>query len=160
VAATAWSCAEPKHADPPATTQPAIAPTVQVQQQPDSITRPPAPRVPKPSVVRGLYVNRWMAIGQRMWELIEIARTTQINALVIDVKDDRGFVLYHSLVPLAKEIGADTTRPMSYRRLRAVLDTMRAAGIYPIARIVVAKDPLLADARLAWSIKTRADTSR
>ena len=122
---------------------------------PDSIARPPAPLVPTPDPVKGLYVNRWAAIGQRMWQLIDIAQRTEVNALVIDVKDDRGFVLYHSHVPLAREIGADTTRPMSYRRVRAVLDTMRAHGIYPIARIVVAKDPLLASAKRDWAIKRK-----
>jgi hypothetical protein len=124
---------------------------------PDSIRRPVAPLVPTPNPVRGLYVSRWAAIGQRMWQLIDVAERTEINALVIDVKDDRGFVLYHSNVPLAREIGADTTRPMSYRRLRAVLDTMRAHGIYPIARIVVAKDPLLAGAKREWAIKRKSD---
>lgn len=126
---------------------------------PDSIRRPPAPLVPTPDPVRGLYVNRWAAIGQRMWQLIDVARQTEVNALVIDVKDDRGFVLYHSNVPLAREIGADTTRPMSYRRMRAVLDTMHAYGIYPIARIVVAKDPLLASAKREWAIKRKSDLS-
>jgi hypothetical protein len=126
---------------------------------PDSIARPPAPLVPAPDPVKGLYVNRWAAIGQRMWQLIDVAQQTEVNALVIDVKDDRGFVLYHSHVPLAREIGADTTRPMSYRRMRAVLDTMRAHGIYPIARIVVAKDPLLASAKRDWAIKRKKDLS-
>lgn len=95
-----------------------------------------------------------------MWDLIEIARTTEVNALVIDVKDDRGLVLYRSTVPLAREIGADTTMPMSYRRMRAVLDSMRASGVYPIARIVVAKDPLLAAHKLEWSIKRKANPSQ
>ena len=95
-----------------------------------------------------------------MWDLIEVAKRTEVNALVIDVKDDRGFVLYHSTVPLAREIGADTTRPMSYRRVRAVLDSMRTYGIYPIARIVVAKDPLLAEHKLEWSIKRRSDPAK
>ena len=135
--------------------QPPLRPAI-----PDSIARPPQPRVPTPRVVRGLYVNRWAALGQRMWDLIEIAKRTEVNALVIDVKDDRGFVLYHSTVPLAKEIGADTTRPMSYRRVRAVLDSMRTHGIYPIARIVVAKDPLLAERKLAWSIKRRSEPTQ
>jgi hypothetical protein len=127
---------------------------------PDSIARPAQPRVPTPRVVRGLYVNRWAALGQRMWELIDIAKRTEINALVIDVKDDRGFVLYRSTVALAREIGADTNRAMSYRRVRAILDTMRVHGIYPIARIVVAKDPLLAEHKLAWAIKQRSDPSK
>jgi hypothetical protein len=45
-------------------------------------------------------------------------------------------------------------------RLRAVLDTMRAHGIYPIARIVVAKDPLLAEKRLEWAIRRKDDPSK
>jgi hypothetical protein len=127
---------------------------------PDSVARPQQPHVATPRVVRGLYVNRWAALGQRMWDLIDVAKRTEVNALVIDVKDDRGFVLYHSTVPLAREIGADTTRPMSYRRVRAVLDSMRTYGIYPIARIVVAKDPLLAQHKLEWSIKRRSDPTK
>ena len=116
-----------------------------------------ATRVPRPTVVRGLYVSRWAAISPRMWALIAIARRTEVNALVIDVKDDRGYLLYRSAVPLARRIGADTTQPMPAARIRAVLDTMRAAGIYPIARIVVAKDPLLADARRDWAVRRRSD---
>ena len=122
---------------------------------PDSIRQPRAPLVARPAAVRGLYVNRWAALGQKMWQLIDVARTTEINALVLDVKDDRGFVLYRSRVPLARQIGADTNMPMRADRLRAVLDTMRVHGIYPVARIVVAKDPLLAAHRLDWAIKRR-----
>jgi hypothetical protein len=112
-------------------------------------------RVPKPDVLRGLYVNRWAAVGKKLGQLIDLAKTTEVNALVIDVKDDRGFVLYKSRVPLANQIGADTTRPMSKDRLRAILDTLSVYRIYPIARIVVAKDPLLARAKLEWAIKRK-----
>ena len=142
------------------TTTTAVAASPPRAARPDSIARPPQPVMPTPRVVRGLYVNRWAALGQRMWELIDVAKRTEVNALVIDVKDDRGFVLYRSTVPLAREIGADTNRAMSYRRVRAVLDTMRVHGIYPIARIVVAKDPLLAEHRPQWAIKQRSDPSR
>jgi hypothetical protein len=124
---------------------------------PDSILIPDAPLVATPSPLRGLYVNRWAAVGQRMWQLIDVAKRTEINALVIDVKDDRGFVLYRSRVPLAREIGADTTAVMRADRVRALLDTMRAHGIYPIARIVVVKDPILARKKPEWSIKRRRD---
>jgi hypothetical protein len=119
----------------------------------------PAPLVSPPDTLRGLYVNRWAAIGASMWRLIGVAKTTEINALVIDVKDDRGLMLYRTDVPLARALGADTTNPMPHARLRAVLDTMRAHGIYPIARIVVAKDPLLADQRREWAIRRRDDTT-
>lgn len=123
----------------------------------DSLARPPAPLVPTPAVVRGLYVNRWAAVGTKVWQLIALARTTEVNALVIDVKDDRGLVLYRSHVPLAHEIGADTVGPMTGAHVRALLDTMRLHGIYPIARIVVVKDPLLAARRSDWAIRRRTD---
>jgi hypothetical protein len=123
----------------------------------DSILRPPAPIVPTPSPLRGLYVNRWAALGDRMWQLIDVAKRTEINALVIDVKDDRGYVLYRSRVPLAQDIGADTLMPMRASRMRAILDTMRVHEIYPIARIVVMKDPVLASEKPGWAIKRRAD---
>jgi hypothetical protein len=60
-------------------------------------------------------------------------------------------------VPLAVQIGADTNRAMSHQKLRAILDTMVAHEIYPIARIVVAKDPLLASSKLEWAIKRRGN---
>jgi hypothetical protein len=128
----------------------------------DSVLHPdtaptPVTYVPHPDTLRGLYVNRWAALGSSMWKLIDIAKRTEINALVIDVKDDRGLVLYRSRVTLAEKIGADSNRPMSQRRLTALFDSLRANNIYPIARIVVAKDPLLAGQRLEWAIKRRAD---
>jgi hypothetical protein len=123
----------------------------------DSIERAKIVHLPRPEVVRGLYVNRWAALGKKMGQLIELAKKTEVNALVIDVKDDRGFVLYKSRVPLAVEIGADTNQAMSSKRLRALLDTLAANRIYAIARIVVAKDPLLASSRLDWAIKRKSD---
>lgn len=119
----------------------------------------PVVHVPTPDTLRGLYVNRWAALGSKLPRLIEVARTTEVNALVIDVKDDRGFVLYRSSVPLAREIGADTAdgHSMSRTKLRAILDTMTTLGIYPIARIVVAKDPLLAQKKLDLAIKRKSD---
>jgi len=125
----------------------------------DSIAPRVITRVPTPDTLRGLYVNRWAALGRKLNDLIGVAKRTEINALVIDVKDDRGFVLYRSSVPLAREIGADTADGhwMSAAKLRAVLDTMAAHKIYPIARIVVAKDPLLARKKLDLAIKRKSD---
>jgi hypothetical protein len=115
--------------------------------------------VPPPDTLRGLYVSRWAALGRKFPELIAVANKTEVNALVIDVKDDRGFVLYKSRVPLAHEIGADTAdgHVVSRTKMRARLDTMIAHDIYPIARIVVAKDPILARKKLDLAIKRKSD---
>jgi hypothetical protein len=124
----------------------------------DSVVRSVV-RVATPDTLRGLYVNRWAALGRKLPELIRVASRTEINALVIDVKDDRGFVLYRTTVPLAREIGADTAdgHSLSRLRIRAILDSMVAHDIYPIARIVVAKDPLLAQKKLDLAIKRKSD---
>lgn len=143
----------------PSPVAPACAPSI-AEVPADSLVRPGAPLVSTPDTIRGLYVNRWAAIGGRMWDLVGVARRTEVNALVIDVKDDRGLTLYRSEVPLAREIGADTVYPMRLTRVRAVLDSMHALGIYPIARIVVVKDPLLARAKPEWAVKLRSDPSR
>lgn len=127
-------------------------------QKPDSSKAVvPAPVVP--DTIRGLYVNRWAALAPRMWQLIDLAKTTEVNALVIDVKDDRGLLLYRSGVPVAKQIFADTSSPMTQKRLRQVLDTMKVYGIHAIARIVVAKDPLLAARKPEWSIHRKDDST-
>ncbi len=123
----------------------------------DSIEKARIVRVPTPDTLRGLYINRWASLGQKMNQMIEVAKTTEVNAFVMDVKDDRGFVLYKSKVALANQIGADTNSVMTHKKLRAILDTMAAHDIYPIARIVVVKDPLLANAKREWAIKRKSD---
>ena len=120
----------------------------QVAPQPHDSAPAALTYVEHPDTLRGLYVNRWAALGDRLWQLVAVAKRSEINALVIDVKDDRGLVLYKSRVPLAHAIGVDTNSPMSQRRLTALFDSLRANNIYPIARIVGSKDPLLANARL------------
>ena len=108
------------------------------------------PRVPKPPVVRGIYLNAWTAGSERrLTELIALADQTEINTFVIDIKEG-GEVSYRSSVRLAQEIGATTDYIPDIRR---VLARLREHGIYPIARIVVFKDPVLARARPEWAVQ-------
>src|ERR1700704_3463795 len=115
--------------------------------QQESVLLPPTARI------KGLYVNAWAFGSPKLWQLVRLADETEINAFVIDVKDDTGCLLYPSAVPTAEQIGANKcVRAMD---AKARLDTLAAHGIYPIARIVVAKDPLLAERKSAWSVKDR-----
>jgi hypothetical protein len=101
--------------------------------------------------VKALYVNAWAFGGSKLWQLVSLADSTEINAFVVDVKDDTGCLLYPSDVKVAQEIGA--TKCVRTRDVKSRLDTLHAHGIYTIARIVVAKDPLLAERRPAWSVQ-------
>lgn len=112
---------------------------------------PAPPLAQPPAVIRAIYLNAWAFGGKRFYDLVRLADQTEINAFVIDVKDDTGFLTYRSEVATANEIGANTQR-----RARDVGERLRVLqehGIHPIARIVVAKDPLLASKKPAWSVQ-------
>jgi hypothetical protein len=110
-------------------------------------------RVPRPDSLRALYVNGWAAGGRtRMRELVRIADETEINAFVVDIKESDTYLTHDSTgIALAREIGADTM-PRS-KWLPALVDTLRAHGIYPIARIVVFKDRMLAEKKPDMAIR-------
>ncbi len=110
-------------------------------------------RVPRPDSVRALYVNAWASGSRsRMANLIAIADSTEINAFIIDIKESDTFLSYDSTgIALAREIGADQ-RPAT-RWLPALVDTLQAHGIYPIARIVVFKDRMLAEKKPELAIR-------
>src|SRR5436853_2044304 len=103
--------------------------------------------------IKALYVNAWAFGSNKLAQLVRLADSTEINAFVVDVKDDTGCLLYPSEVKVAQEIGA--TRCVRTKDVRSRLDTLLAHDIYPIARIVVAKDPLLAEHRSRWSVQHR-----
>src|SRR2546423_2761188 len=109
--------------------------------------------LPRAANIKGLYVNAWAFGSSKLWQLVRLADETEVNAFVIDVKDDTGCMLYPSSVPTAQQIGANNC--VRAKDARARLDTLAAHGIYTIARIVVAKDPLLAERKPAWSVKER-----
>jgi hypothetical protein len=109
----------------------------------------------RPDSVRGIYLNAWASGSTRRIEsLIDLARRTEINAFVIDIKDATGFVSHASRVPAVKEVGADGERRI--RDLPGLLRRLEAEGIYPIARIVIVKDPLLSQARPELAVQDTA----
>jgi len=87
---------------------------------------------------------------------LALARDGQINALVIDLKGDRGLIPYRSAVSLAQKNGARSITTI--RDLAALAAELHQAGIYAIARIVVFKDNPLATSRPDLAVK-RADGS-
>jgi hypothetical protein len=106
-------------------------------------------------VVRALYVNRFAAQStKRMRQLIRIADETEINALVLDMKDEFGLNFTTSNAEWARNAGTAGT----VRDLRALVDTLRAHKILPIARLVVFKDSVTARVHPEWTIR-RQDNS-
>ena len=87
--------------------------------------------------IRGLYINRFAAqSAKKMRRLIGVADSTEINAFVIDIKDEFG-LNFNSEDPLLQK--NEGTAP-KVANLKALVDTLNAHGILPVARIVVFKD--------------------
>lgn len=118
----------------------------------DLVVSLPAPPLGRPpETIRALYVNAWAFGGKRFEQLLRLAEESEVNAFVVDVKDDTGYLTYRSEVPTAVATGANSQ--LRARDVRERLRRMRERGIYPIARIVVAKDPLLASHKPDWSVR-------
>ncbi|MGK2936085.1 MAG: putative glycoside hydrolase [Gemmatimonadaceae bacterium] len=87
--------------------------------------------------IRGLYLNRFsVQSSAKLKKLIALADSTEINAFVIDIKDEFG-LNFVSSDPMLRENAGTMTKAVN---LKAWVDTMRAHGILPVARIVVFKD--------------------
>jgi hypothetical protein len=107
---------------------------------------------PHPESIRGIYLNAWTAGSTRRREaLISMAGRTELNTFVIDIKDATGYISHDTRVPLAEEVGATGERRI--RDLPGLLRRLKQSNIYPIARIVVAKDPILSSARPELAIQ-------
>ena len=107
------------------------------------------------AIVRALYVNRFAAQSARkMAKIVGFADSTEVNALVIDMKDEFGLNYVSEDPQVARNAGSMG----KLRNVRALLDTLKAHGIVPIARIVVFKDSVAARANPSEVIR-KADGS-
>jgi hypothetical protein len=99
-----------------------------------------------PHVVRAAYLTYYgvadRGIRQRVLDLV--ART-ELNAVVIDIKGDRGLIPYRTSVQAALDAGAQG--PVIIKDFDEQLAAWKAQGIYTVARIVAFKDNVLATHR-------------
>lgn len=97
--------------------------------------------------VKGVYVTAHSAGGEKMDYLTELLNSTELNSMVIDVKDDYGNVTLdlNSDDELVNEMTNEIVDA------EALMSHLEENDIYPIARIVVFKDSHLAEAKPEWS---------
>lgn len=91
--------------------------------------------------VKGVYVTAYSAGGSRMDQLINLIDDTELNAMVIDIKDDEGYITYKTDNPKLLELG--DSQPF-IKDIHQLIDRLEKHDIYPIARVVVFKDTILA----------------
>jgi hypothetical protein len=100
---------------------------------------------------KGIYITfGLLAYEEKVRALIDMVARTELNAIVVDIKGDSGWLAYHSENSLALEIGAEQKGWMEVQEL---LRLCREQEIYTIARLVVFKDSVLAAGRPDWAVK-------
>ena len=87
--------------------------------------------------VKGAYVGLSLENKDILNKWLELAKTTEMNAVVIDVKHDSGKVTY--------QMGNEYICSNSYSDMKGLLKTLKENGIYTIARVVCFKDQVVSE---------------
>lgn len=106
-----------------------------------------------PEKIKGIYISGWTAGSDKKFSrLLDLIDETELNAVVIDIKDAEGLVTYRSKVPWTR---ANRTRSYAVKDISLLLGNLKERNIYPIARIVCFRDPLLSMAYPDIALKSR-----
>lgn len=96
-------------------------------------------------IPHALYLSFWgIGTASIREAALKLVGSTPVNAVVIDVKGDLGYVCYKTAVQRAVEIGA--SKQITVPDMPALLERLHKQGIYTIARIVTFKDNMLGKA--------------
>ena len=106
----------------------------------------------EPVKVKGIYVSGPVAGIAKMDDLIDLVDRTELNAMVIDIKNDEGKVTYKMQSEQVLEIDAGVRYIPDIKELVA---RCKEKNIYLIARIVAFRDPYLADKKPEWAVHTK-----
>ncbi|MWC28907.1 GTP-binding protein [Paenibacillus sp. MMS18-CY102] len=111
------------------------------EEQPSNVFVKKDPQKDAPKV-KGIYVTSHSAGGERMAKLLNLLDRTELNSMVIDIKDDYGYITYKTDNAELQKLGT----PQRYiKDINATVKQMQDHKIYPIARVVVFKDTVLAN---------------
>jgi hypothetical protein len=111
----------------------------------------------EPEIIKAIYLTSWSAaIPEVVDYVIDIAENTEINSVVVDIKDWSGFVSYDTEVLEAEKYNAER---VIIPDIEGFLKRFHKQGIYVIARITVFQDPVLARARPDLAVRQKSNES-
>lgn len=103
--------------------------------------------------VKAVYLTAYSAGNpKKIDEIISLLKKTELNAVVIDIKDYSGLVLYDSRLPLVRQLGLKDNR---LGNVSALVEKLHRNGVYVIARQTVFQDPVLAEKKPEWAVKSK-----
>jgi len=106
-----------------------------------------------PEPVKAIYMTSWVA-GTKNWrqDLVNLIENTELNSIIIDVKDCTGKISFEVDDPVLLEVEAVEKRIPDAREF---IEYLHLKGIYVIARISVFQDPHLVKKRPELAVKNK-----
>lgn len=124
---------------------PEIAQTINRFRKINPDIEPQHPLINPPAEIKAVYMTSWSAGNEtKLKYLTNLIKETELNSVVIDVKDFSGYVAYNTNLELPKKYNAVELR---IPRLNALIKRLHDQNIYVIGRISVFQDQRLAKAR-------------
>jgi len=115
----------------------------------------PVTHMATPKNVKALYMSGWVAGSENFRNsLVKIIDQTELNAVVIDIKDSTGRLSFQMNDPLIKNIGSVENR---IRNIAALTTLLHSKNIYIIGRISTFQDPYLTKLKPEWAVKKKSD---
>ena len=113
--------------------------------------------LPTPDPLKAIYMTQCV-VGTKAFreKLVKLIDETEINALVIDVKDYSGRMAFKAEDPFLRESLSDSCRADD---MKDFLKYLHEKNIYTIARITVFQDPYLAKKKPQWGVTKKSATS-
>ncbi len=116
---------------------------------------PPVMHLKTPEPVKGIYMTSCVASTPSWRErLVKLVQSTELNSIVIDIKDYSGTISFTPTDPLLKENGGEGCRSADMQKFVALLHDK---GIYVIGRITVFQDPYYAKIHPELAVKRLSD---
>lgn len=105
-----------------------------------------------PHPIKGIYISAWTTTNSKKMDgLIKLVKETELNGVVVDVKDYSGKLTYKIDIPLAEKSGA--LDEIKIKDIDGFINKLHKSNIYVIGRVQVFQDPVLAKARPDIAIK-------
>lgn len=115
----------------------------------------PVIHIQTPEHVKAVYMSAWVAGSARYRDpVIKLVDDTELNAVIVDVKDSTGYIGFHVNDP---ELTKEKSSENRIKDIRALTNMLHQKNIYIIGRIAVFQDPFMTKKRPEWAITKKSD---
>ncbi len=106
---------------------------------------------PAEKEIHGIYLTSYSANStDKIDWFLNFIKNSELNAVVIDIKDFSGKIAYDSQIDLVNQLQTDND---TIKNLPELIQKLHNNGIYVIARQTVFQDPALTDKKPEWAVR-------